>query len=181
MTTPHLTLSQALEVAILHLENTNTPETEINALRQVLAQNTFPIYSPVAFPYAFIPLTDEQLPDEEENDDLSLEAHLDHLSHQEVVVGGAGLSYAETQTIIELAQNNPAFANWLFSQTFLDLIFLWLEQHAQPEAVDLIASGYEWTCPVCNTLNHEIETQTEVTCQTCQIILGTDETHHAYG
>ena len=33
-----------------------------------------------------------------------------------------------------------------------------------PEQVDMIASGYEWTCPDCGRLNPEIEALTQVIC-----------------
>jgi hypothetical protein len=32
-----------------------------------------------------------------------------------------------------------------------------VKEHTPLESVDLIASGYEWTCPKCDKLNHEIE------------------------
>ena len=112
---------------------------------------------------------------------LDLEAHLDHLSHEDILIGGAGLSDTETKYLLDLAGQKPLFYAWLAQTDDLDLIFSWMIQTVQPEAVDLIASGYEWICPVCNTLNHEIETKNAVTCATCQSELGTDETHHAFG
>ena len=39
------------------------------------------------------------------------------------------------------------------------------------ETVDIIASGYEWVCPCCNTLNRLIECPDEqVMCQQCSKI-----------
>lgn len=35
------------------------------------------------------------------------------------------------------------------------------------EYVDTIASGYEWTCPECETLNTEIEWTEDVYCDEC--------------
>lgn len=36
------------------------------------------------------------------------------------------------------------------------------------DEVELIASGYEWECPECYTLNHEIEITESVTCTQCR-------------
>jgi hypothetical protein len=33
------------------------------------------------------------------------------------------------------------------------------------DTVDLIASGYEWICPHCDKLNHEIEATETVMCR----------------
>ena len=50
------------------------------------------------------------------------------------------------------------------------------------DSVEIIASGYEWTCPECNTLNHEIEVPETVRC--CNLQCNTDFTteppDHAY-
>ena len=35
------------------------------------------------------------------------------------------------------------------------------------EMVDLQASGYEWTCPNCKFLNHEVEISQSVKCSAC--------------
>jgi DNA-directed RNA polymerase subunit RPC12/RpoP len=35
------------------------------------------------------------------------------------------------------------------------------------KSVELIASGYEWTCPKCSRLNNEIEVTETVTCPGC--------------
>lgn len=54
----------------------------------------------------------------------------------------------------------------------------------EDEEVDLIASGYEWTCPRDNALNHEIEIPTHgvVTCLKCggEFPINSD-VHHARG
>lgn len=49
------------------------------------------------------------------------------------------------------------------------------------EQVDLIASGYEWTCPECERLHHEIEILEKVYCIVCDIHYETGEAAHAYG
>lgn len=49
------------------------------------------------------------------------------------------------------------------------------------EMVDIIASGYEWTCPECDRLNHEVETLSFVTCRGCDRHFLTGEFHHAHG
>lgn len=41
------------------------------------------------------------------------------------------------------------------------------ELSKEMETVDLIPSGYEWTCPKCDTLNEEIEEVKEVKCNEC--------------
>ena len=50
-----------------------------------------------------------------------------------------------------------------------------------PETVYIIASGYEWTCPLCDLLNKEIEHKESVTCQVCKKTFDTDAPEHAYG
>lgn len=45
--------------------------------------------------------------------------------------------------------------------------------------VDIIASGYDWTCPECDTDNHEIETAENVTCKDCQNQFRVREIYHA--
>ena len=49
------------------------------------------------------------------------------------------------------------------------------------ESVELIASDYEWTCPDCETLNHEIEINEWVTCKECDHEYRVNEYHHAIG
>jgi len=46
--------------------------------------------------------------------------------------------------------------------------------------VDLIASGYEWICPKCDTFNTEIEITEKVTCPECGATWETGECHHAH-
>lgn len=47
------------------------------------------------------------------------------------------------------------------------------------ETVDIIASGYEWTCPHCDFLNKIIEIKPIVACLACFENFETDE-HHAH-
>lgn len=51
----------------------------------------------------------------------------------------------------------------------------------EPATVDVIASGYEWTCPECDTLNREIEINETVTCGHCLHKFQVGDTHHAHG
>jgi len=46
--------------------------------------------------------------------------------------------------------------------------------------VDVIASGYEWTCPECDKLNKEIEYRGAYTCQNCGREVEADSPEHAY-
>jgi len=46
--------------------------------------------------------------------------------------------------------------------------------------VDLIASGYEWMCPVCGCLNKEIEILELVCCDQCEQECGVYDHFHAY-
>lgn len=46
--------------------------------------------------------------------------------------------------------------------------------------VDIIASGYEWICPVCEHLNNEIEVTEKVTCK-CGKVFYTNPAEHAEG
>lgn len=52
------------------------------------------------------------------------------------------------------------------------------------DSVDIIASGYEWICPECNTLNNEIE-YPRGTVRCCNLQCKTDfecePPEHAYG
>lgn len=49
------------------------------------------------------------------------------------------------------------------------------------QPVSLIASGYEWICPKCDTLNHEIETMERVTCSDCGASWSVEDCYHAEG
>jgi len=41
------------------------------------------------------------------------------------------------------------------------------DMYEESNSVDLIASGYEWTCEHCNSLNKEIEITGTVICKKC--------------
>jgi hypothetical protein len=41
------------------------------------------------------------------------------------------------------------------------------EYHTDVTEVVIMASGYEWICPACEELNHEIEVVEKVECPTC--------------
>ena len=47
--------------------------------------------------------------------------------------------------------------------------------------VQLLASGYEWTCPFCNDLQEEIEANDTVVCSECNKEFEVIELHHAMG
>ena len=47
--------------------------------------------------------------------------------------------------------------------------------------VEVIASGYEWTCPNCEHFNSEIEVTETVTCSDCGEVFEVNEYHHAMG
>ena len=49
------------------------------------------------------------------------------------------------------------------------------------EEVELIASGYEWTCPNCDALNNETEITAVVKCEGCHYLYRTGEANHAHG
>ncbi len=55
------------------------------------------------------------------------------------------------------------------------------EADDDPGRVDLIASGYEWTCPRCEHFNHEIEITYSVQCENCGREWETNDAHHAHG
>jgi len=59
--------------------------------------------------------------------------------------------------------------------------FLKHEEEIEDETVDVIASGYEWECPHCDMLNHEIELAEFVTCSNCYKHFNVTDFHHAYG
>jgi uncharacterized protein (DUF983 family) len=48
------------------------------------------------------------------------------------------------------------------------------------ETVSLISAGYEWTCPHCDTLNHEIEITETVACEQCGVEFEVSDADHAY-
>lgn len=50
------------------------------------------------------------------------------------------------------------------------------------ETVDIIASGYEWICPACDTLNKEMEYTEQVNCGNpqCFTEFETNPPEHAY-
>ena len=47
------------------------------------------------------------------------------------------------------------------------------------ESVELIASGYEWVCPECDTLNKEIEVTKTVKCKKCHTTFEVQDYAHA--
>jgi hypothetical protein len=49
------------------------------------------------------------------------------------------------------------------------------------EAVDMIAGGYEWTCPHCEALNAEIGITEMVKCPHCHRQFHIGDYYHAYG
>jgi hypothetical protein len=49
------------------------------------------------------------------------------------------------------------------------------------ESVDIIASGYEWICPFCETHNEEIEVKEKVKCIKCKKVFETNPAEHAIG
>ena len=46
--------------------------------------------------------------------------------------------------------------------------------------VELIASGYEFICPSCDRLNHEIELSEDVVCRECGCECDVIDFHHAF-
>lgn len=49
------------------------------------------------------------------------------------------------------------------------------------DTVDMIASGYEWTCLFCESLNDVYEIGLRVRCENCGREFAVGEVHHAYG
>lgn len=41
---------------------------------------------------------------------------------------------------------------------------------AQVETVEMVASGYEWTCPNCGKLNHTSMATEKVECEDCNYV-----------
>jgi len=48
------------------------------------------------------------------------------------------------------------------------------------KTVELIASGYEWTCPQCGDFQREIEAKAKVRCGKCNTEFATEPPKHAY-
>lgn len=51
---------------------------------------------------------------------------------------------------------------------------------SQQASVDLIASGYEWICPLDSTFNKTIEVKDEVKCPSCGKMYEVGNFEHAY-
>jgi uncharacterized protein YbaR (Trm112 family) len=51
----------------------------------------------------------------------------------------------------------------------------------EAEQVGLIASGYEWICPLCDQFNKEIEINEQVTCKRCKRVFPVSDYSHCYG
>lgn len=54
------------------------------------------------------------------------------------------------------------------------------EMEAKLQSVDLIVSGYEWTCPVCHSLKREIEAKSELECPQCESKFNCGELRHTF-
>lgn len=54
-----------------------------------------------------------------------------------------------------------------------------MEKPKTKERVNIIASGYEWDCPKCETGNTEISHAAIVRCEKCGEIYYTDDPDHA--
>ena len=50
----------------------------------------------------------------------------------------------------------------------------------EKQVVDLIASGYEWVCPMCDKFNREIEITEKVSCVNCGDTFTVGDFEHAY-
>lgn len=50
----------------------------------------------------------------------------------------------------------------------------------EEESIEMIASGYEWACPRCQELNHEIEVADRVECRHCRKSFPVSDYFHAY-
>ena len=48
------------------------------------------------------------------------------------------------------------------------------------ETVELIAAGYEWTCPACDQSNKEIEVKKSVQCKSCEREFEVEDYEHAF-
>ena len=55
------------------------------------------------------------------------------------------------------------------------------DENPEESSVELIASGYDWVCPVCDHSNHEIEVTEYVVCSKCSCGFPVSEYHHAIG
>ena len=54
------------------------------------------------------------------------------------------------------------------------------EEEQEEDSVEMIASGYEWTCPKCEALMQEIEITPKVKCHDCSTVYNVDDYHHAH-
>lgn len=54
-----------------------------------------------------------------------------------------------------------------------------VNEHIIHKNVDVIASGYEWTCPNCGELNKEYEYRKDYYCSSCGVHVETSLPEHA--
>ena len=55
-----------------------------------------------------------------------------------------------------------------------------METEDEIEEIDLVASGYDWDCPVCNVWNYVIQVEQEVECNECHMVFKVHDHYHAY-
>jgi uncharacterized protein (DUF983 family) len=54
-------------------------------------------------------------------------------------------------------------------------------EKTEVKEVELIASGYEWTCPECEELKTEIEIKETVECKECGKQFSVADYYHCFG
>jgi protein-arginine kinase activator protein McsA len=69
----------------------------------------------------------------------------------------------------DILEENPNAYEWAL-----------IEEQETAQAMDLIASGYDWICLTCQKANHEIESRMEVICPQCQTHFATNPPEHCY-
>ena len=89
---------------------------------------------------------------------------------------------ALTHVYIDESEHGFVTLKWFTSEREAELYEKACRRYEDDEeSVELIASDYEWTCPDCETLNHEIEINEWVTCKECDHEYRVNEYHHAIG
>jgi len=84
------------------------------------------------------------------------------------------VKYDELQNWIDIVEDNS-----LSEEDIPE--FLKDHDEVEDEHIEVIASGYEWECPHCETLNKDIEILEVMKCSHCHRNFTVDEFYHAYG
>lgn len=87
--------------------------------------------------------------------------------------------YFEDEETIESSPIPTIYGQILEGYSLNGYTFIPASDENEKTPVDIIASGYEWICPNCEILNHEIEVTEFVDCGACHHTYPTNPPEHA--